>query len=788
MAVRHVYPTNFATVSETDPRLDNAEAFLSWLGTSSNEAAISKWGKKKKRSQLKQLLLRKDSGVSQLGTSIIEHCILQAGLNPNLLIVTDVDGIVKDLSTDNAIALIGTFHKGKQLMDTISCVSEPGFIVYSDNEEEEKRGEEEGSSRVYIEFVPHLLMQHNPNNAISFKSFDTAVDEFFSRAEDQKIQISVQTTKASAEKRVQVVREANKQRINDLNRKQEQLLLEATALEASIENAELALSVLRSAVDNGINWQQLKEHIKTEKMVGNPVAALVVEDLLKLSEGIAVLELPSPYGDDRNVMVSVKLKLSAHANARSIYNDRRWAAQKVERTLAASEKAIRAAERYSQREMQNATLKRSLAMEKKPLWFEKFYWFVSSENFLVLSGRDTRQSQILISQYLRPCDVFVHSDIEDAHFCIVRNKDVNSSVSPVAILETGCMAVCRSHSWSSGARTSAWWVNANQVVQIPSDVENLPIGISVCGKKKFLPPHQLEMGLGLLFRVDDVGAERHIDERSDRGLPAAPASDFFVANDNINSCGNNNKGEEIREEVMNGDGKYDDDNNFNNYETGKNEEDDDCLVYTFPTFYEGGGHGHRKQKQRGIEFRSSAITTTKRHHPPLVPPPPTETETTLVVPRTSGKVPRGKKNKMKLIKKKYRDQDDEDRELALELLGKNQNKTIKSKGKKKVNSGSQKIGALKKEAARQEALNEVVNKMNADAVVQRQRLSDEVGSCLEMLETKGLLPIGGFDAHALQCLGEFESEEALSILKDYSTADLDTIRNKSGLLLGIIRR
>ncbi len=793
VAVRHVYPTNHATVSDTGPGLESAEAFLSWLGTSSIEAAKSKWGKPKKRLQLKQLLLRKDSGVSRLGTSIIEHCILQAGLNPNLLIVADIDGKVKDLSTDDAIALIGTFRKGQELIDTIACVSEPGFIIYSDNEGEEKHGGEEGSSKVYIEFVPHLLMQHNPNSAMSFPSFNTAVDEFFSRAEDQKIQLSVQATKAAAEKRVQAVREANEKRINDLTDRQEKLLLEATALEASIKNAELALSVLRSAVDNGINWQQLKEHIKAEKMVGNPVAAIVVEDLLKLSDGIAVLEVPYPYAsfggpDEPNVMVSVKIKLSAHANARSIYSERRWAAEKVERTLAASEKAIRAAERYSQREMQNATLKQSLAMEKKMLWFEKFYWFISSENYLVLSGRDTRQSQILISQYLRPCDVFVHSDIEGAHFCIVRNTDANSSVSPVAILETGCMAVCRSHAWSSRARTSAWWVNANQVVLVPSDVENLPRGISICGEKKFLPPHPLEMGLGLLFRVDEVGAERHIDEMSDRGLPADPASDFFRVNNSVSS--NVNKGEEVREEMMNGGVRYDDDvdKNLNNDEILKNAEDNRCLVYTFTALPESVGHGHQKQKQRGIESRPSAITTNKRNHPPLISPPPMEKETTLVVPQASGKVPRGRKSKLKLIKKKYSDQDDEDRELALELLGKNQVKTAKGKGRKDLNSGSQKIGAQKKEAAKQKALDEVVKKMHADAVVQRQRLSDEVRSCLEMLESKGLLPTGGFDAQALLCLGEFQSEEALSILKDYSTADLDAIRNKSGLLLGIIRR
>ncbi len=787
-----------ATVCEKGPALDSPDAFLSWLGTSSAEAAGSKRGKNRKHLQLKQLLLRKDSGVSRLGTSIVEHCILQAGLSPSLLIgnTSTVDGnMVKDLSRDNAIALIGRLNEAGQLMDTLSsCVGEPGFIIFA-----EEKGEA-GSSRVYLEFAPHLLMQHNPDKAISFKSFDTAVDEFFSRAEDQKIHMSVQTAEASAKKRVQAVREANEQRISELRERQEQLLLEATALEASAETAELALSVLRSAVDNGINWQQLKEHIKAEKMAGNPVAALVAEDLLRLSDGIAVLELPSPRGEDHSssVMVSVKLELSAHANARSIYNDRRLAAQKAERTLAASEKAIRAAERYSQREMQNVSLKHSLAMEKNPLWFEKFYWFVTSENYLVLSGRDTTQSQILVSQYLRPCDAYVHVDIEGAHFCIVRNKDVNSPVSPVALLETGCMAVCRSHAWNSRSRLSAWWVNAKQVVvvQVARAAENLPMGIGIRGKKNFLPPHQLEMGLALLFRVDDAGADRHRDERSDRGV-LAPDSEFVVdstaaAGTDDSSYVNGAGGSGGVREVMSG--KYN--ISLNDEEAGKKNEEDYCLAYTFAASVEGGGHQQRKRVGIG------GSTISKSHHPPVVPvlPPQhsessciTAAEPPLVVPQTSDKVvlPRGKKGKIKLIQKKYRDQDDEDRELALELLGKQQRNGTAAKlttVKKSSNSGSRKVGTLKKEAARQEALSEVVNRMNADAEAQRQRLPAEVRSCLATLGTEGLLPTCGFDSHTLQCLREFEIEEALSILKDYSAADLDTIRNKNGLLLGIIRR
>ncbi len=794
VAVRHVYPMNHAaTLCEEGPALDNPDAFLSWLGMSSAAAAGSKWGKKQKRLQLKQLLLRKDSGVSHLGSSFIEHCILQAGSSPSLFIgsTTMIDGevVAKDLSRDNAIALIDRFSEAKRLMDTLSsCVGKPGFIIFSDENKEEA-----GSSRVYLEFTPHLLMQHNPDKAISFKSFDTAVDEYFSRAEEQKIQMSVQTAEAAAEKRVHAVREANEQRISELHERQEQLRLEATALEASAETAELALSVLRSAVDNGINWQQLKEYIKAEKLAGNPVAALVAEDLLRLNNGIAVLELPSPRGEDRSssVMVSIKLELSAHANARSIYNDRRRAAQKAERTLAASEKAIRAAERYSQREMQSASLKHSLAMEKTPLWFEKFYWFVSSENYLVLSGRDATQSQILVSQYLRPCDVYVHVDIEDAHFCIIRNKDVNSPISPVALLETGCMAVCRSHAWNSRSRTSAWWVNAKQVVvQVARTAKNLPMGIGIRGRKNFLPPHQLEMGLALLFRVDDAGAERHGDERSDRGV-LTPASDFGL--DRIAAAGTNDSSY-----VNSTSGKYNISLNDDEEAGKKNEEGDYCLAYTFPTYVEGGG---RQQRKRG---GIGGSTMTKIRHPPIVPVPPHHNESSsciaaaepppLVVPRTSDKavLPRGKKGKMKLIKKKYRDQDDEDRELALELLGKQQQRNGTAAKlttvKKGSNSGSKNAGALRKEAEKQKALNEVVNIMNADAEAQRQRLSVEVRSCLAKLDADGLLPARGFDSHTLECLGEFETEEALSILKDYSAADLDTIRNKSGLLLGIIRR
>ncbi len=43
----------------------------------------------------------------------------------------------------------------------------------------------------------------------------------------------------------------------------------------------------------------------------------------------------------------------------------------------------------------------AVAAVRKVFWFEKFYWFVSSENYIVLSGRDAQQNELLVKRYLR---------------------------------------------------------------------------------------------------------------------------------------------------------------------------------------------------------------------------------------------------------------------------------------------------------------------------------------------------------------------------------------------------
>lgn len=168
--------------------------------------------------------------------------------------------------------------------------------------------------------------------------------------------------------------------------------------------------------------------------------------------------------------------------------------------------------------------------ERKLHWFVKFLWFITSDNYLCIGGRDAQQNEQLVKRYLRPGDAYLHADIHGAPTCILRAKrrrTANGStevlpLSEQALREAGNFAICRSSAWASRIVTSAWWVESHQVSKTAPTGEYLTVGsFMIRGKKNFLPPVQLEMGLGVLFRLgDDDSIARHKNERRDFSIMA----------------------------------------------------------------------------------------------------------------------------------------------------------------------------------------------------------------------------------------------------------------------------
>ena len=54
------------------------------------------------------------------------------------------------------------------------------------------------------------------------------------------------------------------------------------------------------------------------------------------------------------------------------------------------------------------------------MWFEKFYWFVSTDGWLIISGRDSHQNELIVKRYMKTGDLYMHSDYGGAASTVIK--------------------------------------------------------------------------------------------------------------------------------------------------------------------------------------------------------------------------------------------------------------------------------------------------------------------------------------------------------------------------------
>ena len=146
-------------------------------------------------------------------------------------------------------------------------------------------------------------------------------------------------------------------------------------------------------------------------------------------------------------------------------------------------------------------------------WFEKFNWFVSSENFLVIGGKDAQQNELVVSKYLQKTDVYLHADAHGASSVVIKNLS-GGEIPPITLAQAGSFCVNHSAAWKNKVMQGAYWVYANQVSKTAPTGEYLSTGsFMIRGKKNFLHQEPLVMCFGLFFRVDDTCVAKHQGER-----------------------------------------------------------------------------------------------------------------------------------------------------------------------------------------------------------------------------------------------------------------------------------
>ncbi|KAJ0980565.1 hypothetical protein J5N97_008820 [Dioscorea zingiberensis] len=455
------------------------------------------------------------------GPALSEHIILDAGLTPNMKVVGEID-------EDSIQALAKAVARFEDwLADVISGQKVPeGYILMQSKATGKKETispQESPLDKVYDEFCPLLLNQFKSRECMKFETFDAALDEFYSKIESQRSEQQQKAKEGSAMQKLNKIRLDQENRVQTLKKEVDHCITMAELIEYNLEDVDAAILAVRVALANGMNWEDLARMVKEERKSGNPVAGLI--DKLHLERNCITLLLSNNLDEmdetektspvDR---VEIDLALSAHANARRWFELKKKQEIKQEKTVTAHEKAFKAAEKKTRFQLAQEKTVAAISHIRKVHWFEKFNWFISSENYLVISGRDAQQNEMIVKRYMSKGDLYIHADLHGASSTVIKNHKPEHPVPPLTLNQAGCFTVCHSQAWDSKIVTSAWWVYPHQVSKTAPTGEYLTVGsFMIRGKKNFLPPHPLVMGFGILFRLDESSLASHLNERRVRG-------------------------------------------------------------------------------------------------------------------------------------------------------------------------------------------------------------------------------------------------------------------------------
>ncbi|KAJ5791868.1 uncharacterized protein N7518_008879 [Penicillium psychrosexuale] len=595
---------------------------------------------------------------------------------------------------------------------------------------------------LYEDFHPFKPRQFENKPGIKileFERFNATVDEYFSSLESQRLESRLTEREEAAKKKLESVRSEHKKRIDELKTVQELHIRKADAIQDNVYRVQEAMDAVNGLVAQGMDWGEIARLIEMEQDRGNPVAQ-TIKLPLKLYENTITLLL-GEAGDDEDedeefsssdesdsdsdneaeqetgraeresnlLTIDIDLSLSPWANASQYYDQKKQASEKEQRTTQSSTKALKSHEKKV-----TTDLKRGLKKEKQvlrqartPFWFEKFIFFISSEGYLVIGARDAMQSELIYRRYLSKGDIFVHADLEGATPIVVKNRagSADAPISPSTLSQAGNLCVATSTAWDSKAVMSAWWAHAHQVSKIAENGSGImPTGVfQIKGEKNFLAPSQLVLGFGIMFQVSQESVRNHKQRFDTPDIPNAaitPADETEASEPKETvepeASGQTEATEEATEDAEKEDAESE-------------EEDEDEKAATRNPLQRGNSELSVSQPTQELESESEPEEEPKdelekevgedqgEEATPAggqnsVPEQSEERNLNTREQRASGQgkpldqeqpapriaPTRGKRAKDKRAAAKYAHQDDDERELALRLVGANKGKAAKA--------------------------------------------------------------------------------------------------------------
>jgi predicted ribosome quality control (RQC) complex YloA/Tae2 family protein len=380
-------------------------------------------------------------------------------------------------------------------------VSSPNIVL---NDEPSEDDDDLG----YEAFLPFKFNLYQELPTQEFDNFSQAIDDFFGVSDSELEDEQVQDALSEEQIRLQRIIDKQNEGIDNLVSKAEKARIEGELIYSFFTPVQEVLETVTKARAKGVPWDDIIDRINDGKERGIQTAALI--ERIMPSQGQIIVNL-------NGTSVALDIRLTVQDNAAKAYDQAKKAESKVNGARLQIEKTRAKMELLEVSKAEPET-KRVRIKTRKKRWYEKFRWFISSEGFLVIGGRDAKSNENLAKYQMSPNDVFLHASIHGAPYTLIKVPD--EAPGEETLEEAAQFAVTFSRAWQDGLTSGdAFWVNPEQVSFTPPSGEYLPSGsVMLYGTKNYIRNTSVELAVGVLleeeYAVPISGPPRAIESQT----------------------------------------------------------------------------------------------------------------------------------------------------------------------------------------------------------------------------------------------------------------------------------
>ncbi|MEF8780875.1 MAG: ribosome rescue protein RqcH [Haloferacaceae archaeon] len=358
------------------------------------------------------------------------------------------------------------------------------------------------SGRV-VDVTPFPLTEREGLESQSYDSFNAALDAYFYRLDLDDGGDGGRGEEPAFEEEIARKKRIIEQQENAIDGFREEADRERRRAELLYENYDLVdevLSTVQSARDDGVAWETIGEKFEAGADRGIQAAEAVVD--VDGSEGTVTLDL----GEER---VTVRADVGVERNADLLYQEakriegkKEGALEAIQETREELEQLQARKERYEREDgdgdgdaddeggeeagedgrSTDWLARSSIPVRESEEWYERFRWFHTSDDFLVVGGRSADQNEELVKKYLESNDRFLHAQAHGGPVTILKATGPSERSREVdfpdrSLEEAAQFAVSYSSVWKDGRGAGdAYAVTPDQVSKTPESGEYIEKG------------------------------------------------------------------------------------------------------------------------------------------------------------------------------------------------------------------------------------------------------------------------------------------------------------------------